>query len=100
MKFAREGKEKADKEQQEKSEEKKRKRKIILNVLIVIRWDTTQVNAWKRSQRIPVGAQWGLCNDVFVNHSPVEEDLEQTSAHHREQLHSEEKNSEVHSEVH
>ena len=46
------------------------------------------------------GAQWGLCNDVFVNHSPVEEDLEQASAHHREQLHSEEKNSEVHSEVH
>ena len=35
-----------------------------------------------------------------VNHSPVERDLDHTSTHHKEQLHSGEKNLEVHSGVH
>ena len=51
-KLSKEEQEKADKESQKRSQ---RKAKSILNAFIVIRWDTMQVNAQKRSQRIPVG---------------------------------------------
>ena len=54
LKLTKEEQDKADKEQQEKSERSQRKTKIMLNVLIVIGWDTMQLNAQKRSQRIPV----------------------------------------------
>ena len=49
------------------------------------------------------GFQWGT-SGVFammcfeVNHSPVEGDLDQTSAHHTEEPHSEKENLEVHLE--
>ena len=47
--------------------------------------------------------QWGSCGGFAmmcfeVNHSPVEGDSDQTSAHHTEKLHLEEKNSEVNSD--
>ena len=59
LKLTKEEQDKADKEQQEKSEEKPKKNKDHIKFLIVIRWDTMQVNAQKRSQRIPVGGPVG-----------------------------------------
>ena len=46
-----------------------------------------------------MGVQWGLTMMCFeVIKSPVEEDSEQTSAHHTEQLHLVVKNLDIHSE--
>ena len=53
----------------------------------------------KEAKRFQWGSSGGFAMMCFeFNHSPVQGDLDQTSAHHAEQPHSEEKNLEVHLE--
>ena len=84
---------KSTKEEQEKSEEKARKNKDHIKYFNCNRMGHyTSECPEKKPKDSSGGSSGGFAMMCFeVNHSPVEGDSDQTSAHHTEQPHSEEK---------
>ena len=98
LKLPKEEQDRADKEHQEKSEEKPKKNKDHVNCNKM--GHNTSECPGKKPKDSSGGTRGGSAMMCFeVSDSPVEGELEQTSAHHTEQLHSE-VHSEVHSEGH
>ena len=101
MKLTKEEQDKADKEQQENSEENAKKNKDHIKC---VNSNKRRHDASECPEKKPKGSSGrssgGFAMMCFeVNYSPVERDSDQTSVHHTEQPHLEEKNPEIHSEV-